>query len=117
VVKNLYTIYGKRANARADINKRILCNDWLGNKYVMSLYVSGCLLVDGNVCRQSLGKAAAAALYTESVSQSDVQRERVSSLVVRVSRRIRIEHEAVSELLAVSLNGNNEFSQSNVFIR
>jgi len=31
----------------------------------MSLYVSDCLLVDGNVCRQSLGKAAA--LYTESV--------------------------------------------------
>jgi len=37
----------------------------------MSLYVSDCLLVDGNVCRQSLGKAAAAAtLYTESVCQS-----------------------------------------------
>jgi len=30
----------------------------------MSLYVSDCLLVDGNVCRQSLGKSAAAALYT-----------------------------------------------------
>jgi len=42
----------------------------------MSLYVSDCLLVDGNVCRQSLGKAAAAALYTESVSQSDVRRVR-----------------------------------------
>jgi len=39
---------------------------------VMSLYVSDCLLVDGNVCRQYLGKAAAAAatLYTESVCQS-----------------------------------------------
>jgi len=38
---------------------------------VMFLYVSDCLLVDGNVCRQSLGKAAVAAtLYTESVSQS-----------------------------------------------
>jgi len=37
----------------------------------MSLNVSDCSLVDGNVCRQSLGKAAAAAtLYTESVSQS-----------------------------------------------
>jgi len=32
----------------------------------MSLYVSGCLLVDSNACRQSLGKnAAAATLYTE----------------------------------------------------
>jgi len=52
---------------------------------VMSLYVSDCLLVDGNVCRQSLGKAAAAAaaLYTESVSQSDVLR--VSSFVVSQS--------------------------------
>jgi len=69
-VKNLYTIYGIRASARADINKRILCSDWLGNKYAMSLYVSDCLLVDGNICRQSLGKAAAAALYTETVSQS-----------------------------------------------
>jgi len=39
----------------------------------MSLYVSDCLLVDGNVCRQSLGKAAAATIYTESVSQSDVE--------------------------------------------
>jgi len=38
-----------------------------------SLYVSDCLLVDSNVCRQSLGKAAASALYTESVSQSDVE--------------------------------------------
>jgi len=38
---------------------------------VMSLYVSDCLLVDCNACRQSLGKAAAAAtLYTETVSQS-----------------------------------------------
>jgi len=49
----------------------------------MSLYVSDCLLVDGNVCRQSLGNAAAAALYTESVSQSDVLR--VSSFVVSQS--------------------------------
>jgi len=49
----------------------------------MSLYVSDCLLVDGNVCRQSLGKAAAAALYTESVRQSDDQR--VSSFVVSQS--------------------------------
>jgi len=49
--------------------------------------------------RQSLGKAAAAALYTFS---------RFQSLTFRVSRRIRIEHEAVSVLLAVSLNGNNE---------
>jgi len=46
------------------------CKQMLGNKYVMSLYVSDGLLVDGNVCRQSLGKAAAAAtLYTESVCQ------------------------------------------------
>jgi len=45
----------------------------------MSLYVSDCLLVDGNVCRQSLGKAAAAALYTESVSQSDVRGQFVRS--------------------------------------
>jgi len=51
---------------------------------VMSLYVSDCLLVDSNVCRQSLGKAAAvAALYTESASQSDVLR--VSSFVVSQS--------------------------------
>jgi len=50
---------------------------------VMSLYVSDCLLVDGNVCRQSLGEAAAAALYTESVRQSDVRR--VSSFVVSQS--------------------------------
>jgi len=67
------------ARARADVNKRILCYDWLGNKYVMSLYVSDCLLVDGNICRQSLGKAAAAALYTESVSQSDDQSQFVGS--------------------------------------
>jgi len=39
---------------------------------VMSLSVSDCLLVDSNACRQSLGKAAAAALYTESVSQSSI---------------------------------------------
>jgi len=58
-------------------------------------------------CRQSLGKAAAAALYTETVSQS-VAFSRIQSLAFRVSRRIRIEHEAVSVLLAVSLNGNNE---------
>jgi len=48
----------------------------------MSLYISDCLLVDSNVCRQSLGKAAAA-LYTDSVSQSDVRR--VSSLAVSQS--------------------------------
>jgi len=58
------------ARARADVNKRILCCDWLDKKSLMSLYVSGCLLVDSNACRQSLGKAAAAALYTESVCQS-----------------------------------------------
>jgi len=74
----------------------------------MSLYVSDCLLVDSNVCRQSLGKAAAAALYTESVSQSLVIRV---SRWKSVSRRIRIEHEIVSELLAVLLNENNEFSE------
>jgi len=46
----------------------------------MSLYVSDCLLVDGNVCRQSLGKAAAAAtLYTESVSQSEDESQFVRS--------------------------------------
>jgi len=45
----------------------------------MSLYVSDCLLVDGNVCRQSLGEAAAAALYTGSVRQSDVQSQFVGS--------------------------------------
>jgi len=45
----------------------------------MSLYVSDCLLVDSNACRQCLGKAAAAALYTESVSQSDVQSQFVRS--------------------------------------
>jgi len=50
---------------------------------VMSLYVSDCLLVGSNVCRQSLGKAAAATIYTESVRQSDVQR--VSSFVVSQS--------------------------------
>jgi len=50
----------------------------------MSLYVSDRLLVDSNACRQSLGKAAAAAtLYTESVRQSDDQR--VSSFVVSQS--------------------------------
>jgi len=36
----------------------------------MSLYVSDCLLVDSNVCRQSLGKAAAAAMYIQSRSVS-----------------------------------------------
>jgi len=46
---------------------------------VMSLYVSNCLLVESNVCRQSLGKAAAAALYTESVRQSDDQSQFVRS--------------------------------------
>jgi len=49
----------------------------------MSLYVSDCLLVDGNVCRQSLGKAVAAAaatLYTESVSQSVVGSQSVEEL-------------------------------------
>jgi len=45
----------------------------------MSLYVSDYLLVDSNVCRQSLGKAAAAAtLYTETVSQSGGEFESVS---------------------------------------
>jgi len=47
-----------------------MCCDWLDNKSLTSLYVSDCLLVDSNVCRQSLGKAAAAAIYTESVCQS-----------------------------------------------
>jgi len=71
------------ARARADVNKRILCCDWLDNKSLMSLYVSYCLLVDSNVCRQSLGKAAAAAtLYAESVCQSVV---RSQSVVVRQS--------------------------------
>jgi len=38
----------------------------------MSLYVSDCLLVDSIVCRQSLGKAAATAIYAEwSVSQRE----------------------------------------------
>jgi len=36
-------------------------------------------LVDGNVCRQSLGKAAAATLYTESVRQTVHQSEFVRS--------------------------------------
>jgi len=50
---------------------------------VMSVYVSDCLLVDGNACRQSLGKAAAAAtVYTESVRQSFVVSQ---SVVVRQS--------------------------------
>jgi len=78
------------ARAKADVNKRILCCDLLDNKSLMSLYVSDCPLVDSNACRQSLGKAAAAALYTESVcqsvgesqsvvgSQSDVVRESLS---------------------------------------
>jgi len=49
---------------------------------VMSLYVSGCLLVDSNACRQSLGKAAAAAtIYTESVCQSVVRSQSVGELV------------------------------------
>jgi len=71
------------ARARADVNKRILCYDWLDNRSLMSLYVSDCLLVDSNACRQSLGKAAAAAtLYTESVCQSVVGSQ---SVVVRQS--------------------------------
>jgi len=76
----------------------------------MSLYVSDCLLVDSNACRQSLGKASAdVTLYTESVvgSQSDVIRQSC----LTVSGRIRIEHEIVSELLAVLLNERNEFSE------
>jgi len=57
----------------------------------MSLYVSDCLLVDGNVCRQSLGKATAAALYTESVSQSVDQRQSLSdSRCQSVSGRVRL---------------------------
>jgi len=48
---------------------------------MMSLYVSDCLLVDGNVRRQSLGKAAAATtLYTESVCQSVVRSQSVGEL-------------------------------------
>jgi len=46
----------------------------------MSLYVSDCLLVDSNACRQSLGKAAAATIYTESVSQSESQFVRSQSV-------------------------------------
>jgi len=49
---------------------------------VVSLYVSDCLLVDGNVCRQSLGKAAdAATLYTKSVCQSVVGSKSLEELV------------------------------------
>jgi len=80
----------------------------------MSLYVSGCLLVDSNACRQSLGKAAAAAtLYTESVSQSVVgsQSDVFMQSCLTVSGRIRIEHEIVGELVAVLLNECNEFSE------
>jgi len=58
-----------------------------------SLYVSDCLLVDSNVCRQSLGKAAAAALYTESVCQSvgESQRQSLSDSRCRsVSGRVRL---------------------------
>jgi len=42
---------------------------------VMSLYVSDCLLVDSNVCRQSLGRAAAATIYRvgPSVGRSESQ--------------------------------------------
>jgi len=78
----------------------------------MSLYVSDCLLVGSNACRQSLGKAAAT-LYTESVcqlvvgNQSDVIRQSCRT----VSGRTRIEHEIVSEMIAILLNENNEFSE------
>jgi len=81
---------------------------------VMSLYVSDCLLVDSNACRQSLGKAAAAAtLYTELVCQSVVgsQSDVIRQSCLTVSGRIRIEHEIDSELLAVLLNERNEFSE------
>jgi len=33
------------ARAEADANKRVLCCDWLDNKSLTSLYVSGCPLV------------------------------------------------------------------------
>jgi len=89
------------------------CYDWLDNKSLMSLYVSDCLLVDSNVCRQSLGKAAAATLYTESVCQSVVgsQSDVFRQSCLTVSGRIRIDHETVSELVAVLLNECNEFSE------
>jgi len=70
----------------------------------MSLYVSDCLLVDSNACRQSLGKAVAAAtVYTESVCQSVVgsQSDIIRQSCLTVSERIRIEHEIISVLLAV----------------
>jgi len=87
-------VVGRRTCAEADINKRVLCCDWLGNKSLMSLYVSGCLLVDSNVCRQSLGKAAAAALYTESVCQSVSRCQSVSG---RVRLRVRFRESIVLE--------------------
>jgi len=66
----------------------------------MSLYVSDCLLVDGNVCRQSLGKAAAAALYTEAVRQSvdqsqslEVSQTLSDSRCRSVSGRVRLDLE------------------------
>jgi len=34
VVKRYGRLYGIQTRARADINKRILCSDWLGNKYL-----------------------------------------------------------------------------------
>jgi len=48
----------------------------------MSLYVSDCLLVDSNACRQSLGKAAAATLYRDgqSVGRSESQFVRSQSV-------------------------------------
>jgi len=49
----------------------------------MSLFVSDSLLVDSNVCRQSLGKAAAAATsYTELVCESFVGSQSVSRRMV-----------------------------------
>jgi len=69
---------------------------------------------DGNVCRQSVSKAAAAAtLYTESVCQSVVgsQSDVLRQSCLTVSGRIRIEHEIVSEMIAILLNENNEFSE------
>jgi len=47
-----------------------------------------------NVCRQSLGKAAAAALYTESVRQSVDQSQTLSDSRCRsVSGRVRLDLE------------------------
>jgi len=74
----------------------------------MSLYVSDCLLDDSNVCRQSLGKAAAAVtLYTESVRQSVEQSQSLSVCQWELDSRLGLELDVENQFVRMLENGED----------